>query len=194
MFMINSEVETLKKRKNVYLIGFMGVGKTAVARTIARKLHMTFIDSDREIKAKAGQSIEAIFNEENGEARFRKLEREFIEEGHPDYNCIVACGGGLPIAEGILDLLKSRGVVFALFAKTSTIHQRTDRRSVRPLLMVEDKEKRINELLERRQHIYTQAHHLIFSEGRPVEAVACDIMRIYVAQERREKRHQNRDR
>lgn len=156
----------------------MGVGKSTVARRVAYKLDMSFIDSDRAVERIAGKTVNEIFSEA-GEECFRQLERQFIESGHPLSGCVVACGGGLPIAEGIMDLLKSQGIVIALFAKTQTIMERTDRRQNRPLLKVENKEERISSLLATREDIYQKADYLIFSENRRIEDVVADVIRIY---------------
>jgi len=178
---VNDKEIKVEDRRNIYLIGFMGVGKTAVGRKVARKLGMLFIDSDKAIEDKAGKSVNQIFSE-NGEECFRELEREFIQFGHPETGCVVACGGGLPIEPGIMDLLKKRGVIISLFARAETILERTDRRDTRPMLKVENKEQRINELLKKRQDVYQKADYLIFSEGRPVEVVVTDIVRAYLRQ------------
>lgn len=177
-FVINHS-EYLQHRRNIYIVGFMGVGKSTVARRVAYKLNMTLIDSDRAIERLAGKSVSEIFNEEDGERRFRLLERQFVESGHPKTNCIVACGGGLPIADGMMELLKRQGVVIALFARPRTILERTDRRETRPLLKVENKEERISDLLEVRENIYQKAHYLIFSEDRRIEEVVADVIRVY---------------
>lgn len=172
-------IEHLKKRRNIYLIGFMGVGKSTVARRVAYKLNMSFVDSDRAIERIAEKTIDEIFKEDGGEQRFRLLERQFIESGHPQSNCVVACGGGLPIAEGVIELLKTQGIVIALFAKPQTILERTNRRETRPLLKVENREERISTLLTAREDIYQKADYLIFSENRRIEDVVADVVRIY---------------
>lgn len=168
----------------------MGVGKSTVGRKVAQKLNMQFIDSDREIEKNVGQSINELFAK-HGEEHFRKLERSFIESGHLKSGCVVACGGGLPIEEGIMDLLKSRGIVIGLFAGSQTILQRTDRRDNRPMLHVENKEERINELLKKRQDIYERADYLFFSEGRRIEDVVSDVVRAYLKRFKTKKVHQN---
>jgi len=171
--------EYLQQRRNIYIVGFMGVGKTTVARRVAYKLNMTLVDSDRAIERLAGKSVGEIFNEEDGERRFRHLERQFVESGHSKMNCVVACGGGLPIGEGMMELLKSQGVVIALFAGSRTILERTDRRETRPLLRVENKEECIVGLLDARENVYQKAHYLIFSENRRIGDVVADVIRVY---------------
>ena len=81
-----------------------------------------------------------IFKKE-GEARFREYERSFIESGHAATGYVVACGGGLVVQPGMVDLLRARGVVVSLFASVETIIERTARNNKRPLLNVEDPEQ-----------------------------------------------------
>lgn len=176
--MINQKPE-IENKPNIYLIGFMGVGKTAVGKRVARKLRMEFIDSDKAIERKVGKSVNEIFAQE-GERFFRGLEREFIQNEHNEKGCIVACGGGLPVEEGMLEILKSKGIVVGLFADSDAILERANRRNTRPMLNVEDKEAKIADLLEKRQDIYKDADYLFFSQGRPIEAVAGDIVRVYL--------------
>ena len=81
---------------NLYLVGFMGTGKTTVARAVGQKLGFQVLDSDHEIERLRGKTIPDIFAQD-GEAAFRVLEREFIERGHPPERTIIACGGGLVV-------------------------------------------------------------------------------------------------
>lgn len=175
---MNDKERKAENKPNIYLIGFMGVGKSSVGRKVASKLGMLFIDSDKAIEKKAGKSVNEIFAQE-GEKTFRELEREFIKSGHPTTGCVVACGGGLPIEEGMIETLKEYGIIVGLFAHSDTILERTDRRNTRPMLNVDDKEFQIKNLLKKRQDTYKQADYLFFSQGRPIEQVAADIVRVY---------------
>ena len=94
---------------NLYLVGFMGSGKSTVGRAVAQRLGFTALDSDHEIERLRGCTIAEIFAGE-GEAAFRVHEREFITGGHPAERTVVACGGGLVMAPGMLELLRARGV------------------------------------------------------------------------------------
>ena len=167
-----------RRRPNIYLIGFMGVGKSAVGRALARSLHMQFLDSDWAIEQKAGMPITEIFKTE-GEAAFRTREREFIESGHPEEGVVVSCGGGLPVQPGMSDLLKSKGVVICLFASPETIVSRTVGNPKRPLLNVENPEERIRSLMEERDPVYMNTGIGISTEGRGIAEVVKSIVRIY---------------
>lgn len=165
---------------NAYLIGFMGTGKSAVGRGLAHRLGMRFMDSDRQIERQAGKTVSEIFKTD-GEGAFRKLESEFIETGHPGRGCIVACGGGLAVQEGMLERLNEKGIVIALFASPEAIVDRTSRNNRRPLLNVEDPEGAVRELMEERMHIYEQARNVISTDNRPLNDVIGLAIRFYHA-------------
>lgn len=163
---------------NLYLVGFMGVGKSAVGRRVARELGYRFIDSDRAIEKQLGKRIPEIFRTE-GEAAFRAHERAFVESGHPESGCVVACGGGLVVPPGMADLLKRKGVVVCLFASIESILERTGRNKNRPLLNVPDPERRVRELLAEREPIYMNAGTCITTEGRSMGDVVRHLLRVY---------------
>lgn len=167
-----------KTKPNLYLVGFMGVGKSAIGRKVAKELGFQFIDSDEQIEARAGKKIPQIFESE-GEARFRQYEREFIEGGHPEAGCVISCGGGLVVQPGMKELLKRKGVVVCLFASVETILERTSRNSNRPLLNVEDPEERIRQLLREREPIYMESGTCISTDGRTIPEVVRHMMRSY---------------
>lgn len=168
---------------NIYLIGFMGVGKSVVGRHLGRYLRMPFLDSDAAIEKAAGKTIARIFAED-GEAAFRQLEREFIERGHPEHGVIVSCGGGLPVQAGMTDLLRGKGVVICLFASPETIIRRTVGNPKRPLLNVADPEKRIRDLMDERNPVYMRAGIGVCTEGRTVHEVVRSVARIYRREQR----------
>ena len=165
-------------RQNLYLVGFMGVGKSSIGSRVAKALGMEFFDSDYVVEQMAGKSVRSIFDD-NGEDIFRKLEKHFFEKGHPDTSSVVACGGGVLVSEGMLELLKSKGVVIGLFAKPESILARTQHRTTRPLLNVENKDQVIRDLLEQREKTYLLADNLIMTDGKSFRQLVSQITRIY---------------
>jgi shikimate kinase len=167
-----------QSKPNLYLVGFMGVGKSAIGRRVARELGYRFIDSDHQIEKDQGKRIAEIFETE-GEARFRQLEREFIEAGHPDSGCVVSCGGGLVVQPGMKERLKEKGVVICLFASPESIIERTSRNQNRPLLNVPDPAAKVRALLKEREPIYMDAGTCITTEGRTIPEVVRHMIRAY---------------
>ena len=167
-----------KIRLNIYLVGFMGVGKSVVGSRLARELNYSFFDSDEVIEKRVGKTIPEIFADE-GEATFRQYEREFIDSGHPAEGCVVSCGGGLVVQEGMTEQLKSKGVVICLFASIESIIRRTQRSKNRPLLSVDDPEARIRELYAKREPVYMNSGICISTEGRPISEVVKHLLRTY---------------
>lgn len=165
---------------NLYIVGFMGVGKSAVGRKVARILGYRFVDSDHAIESETGKKIREIFADE-GEPAFRRMEREFVEGGHPKGGCVVSCGGGLVVQEGMSELLKKKGVVVCLFASAECIIERTSRNAKRPLLNVENPEKKVRELLAEREPIYMNAGACITTESRSMKEVVRHVVRSYRA-------------
>jgi shikimate kinase len=156
----------------------MGVGKSAIGRRVARELGFRFIDSDDQIEKAQKKKIPAIFANE-GEPYFRKLEREFIESGHPDTECVISCGGGLVVQDGMKELLKQKGVVICLFASAESIVERTSRNKNRPLLNVENPEEKVRQLLKEREPIYMDSGACITTEGRTIPEVVNHMVRTY---------------
>ena len=163
---------------NLYLVGFMGTGKTTVGRALAHKTGFTVLDSDHEIERLQGKTIPDIFAQ-LGEPAFRAMEREFIERGHAAERTIVACGGGLVVQPGMLDLLKSRGVVICLHASLETVLARTARHRNRPLLDVENPEERVKQLYAAREPIYKRSGTVILTDGRPLHEIVAHVMRTW---------------
>lgn len=163
---------------NLYLVGFAGTGKSTVGRHVARTLGSTLLDVDHEIERAQGKAIPQIFAE-RGEPAFRAMEREFIANGHPAGGCVVSCGGGLIVADGMLDLLKSRGVVICLHASLATILERTARANNRPLLAGENREEKLRTLYAAREAIYRRAGTMILTDSRPLREIVSHVLRVY---------------
>jgi shikimate kinase len=162
----------------------MGTGKSLLGRRLAEMKRMRFLDSDEVIAREAGKPVAQIFTEE-GEEEFRRLEREFVERGHPERGCVVALGGGLVTQPGLIETLRAKGVLMCLFASPETILQRTRNNPSRPLLNVPDPAARVHELLAERDKYYQRAGTCITTDGRTLSDLLAHLDRIY----RREARH-----
>ena len=163
---------------NLYIVGFMGTGKSTIGRAVAQRMHMEFLDSDHEIERVTGRKITEIF-ENGGEDIFRRMEREFIERGHPEHGCVVACGGGLIIPDGMLEIVKARGVLICLHASIATVIDRVGRNKNRPLLAGEDAIATATELYAKREAIYRRAGTEVLTEGRAIMDTVQHVQRIY---------------
>lgn len=120
--------------KTIFLIGYMGCGKSTLGRNLARRCDIEFIDLDDYIEAKAGKKIREIFADE-GEAAFRELERKTLLEVAERENVLVACGGGTPCFGDNMALMNSRGLTVLLNASHERLLERLKRgRHKRPLI------------------------------------------------------------
>lgn len=156
--------------RNLALVGFMGVGKSTVGRLLAEELGFAFIDTDEEIERRTGSKIPEIFASA-GEAHFRSLESQLIDEMKDWSNTVIATGGGLVVQPGNLERLKEHALVACLWAGAHTIHQRTCHQTHRPLLQTEDPEGRIREMLAAREPFYRRSDLLVGTELRPVREI-----------------------
>lgn len=138
---VGLKVEFKKKTGNIVLIGFMGAGKTTVAKLLSEELQLPLIETDDEIIKRSGfKSINEIF-EKKGEAFFRKIENEVISDyvGRPNY--IISCGGGVIENAENMRLLKKKGRILFLSASFETITERIKNENTRPLFTDVEKAK-----------------------------------------------------
>jgi shikimate kinase len=168
---------------NLYIVGFMGTGKSTVARVLANRLGMSWLDSDLQIETDQGKPIPEIFASA-GEAAFRKMELDFIQSGHPERGVIVSCGGGLVTQPGMIDRLKGKGVVVCLLASPETIFERTRSNQNRPLLNVSNPQAKIAEMLKEREPFYRMAGTQILTDHRSMIEVAMHVSRVYLREAR----------
>jgi shikimate kinase len=162
-------------QRNVYLIGPMGSGKTAVGRRLATLLGKQFFDSDAEIEKRTGVDIRYIFEKE-GEARFRVREREVIAELAALDGVVVATGGGVILDPANRERLAETGTVVYLDTNLETLVRRTKAAKTRPLLLNDDPHAVLERLMLVRRPLYEETADLrIETTGRQVRAVAVDI-------------------
>jgi shikimate kinase len=160
---------------NIFLIGPMGSGKTAVGRHLARMLRFSFYDSDADIEAKTGVDIAFIFEKE-GESGFRIREKESIERLTRLESIVLATGGGAVIDADNRRVLAERGVVVYLATSIDQQLERTRHARHRPLLNDTDPEQKLHELMKRRALLYAEiADFTVSTDGRRVQLVAEEI-------------------
>jgi shikimate kinase len=160
---------------NIFLIGPMGSGKSAVGRHLARMLRFTFYDSDADIEAKTGVDISFIFEKE-GVAGFRLREKESIERLTRLDSIVLATGGGAVIDDDNRRVLAERGVVAYLETSIDQQLERTRHARHRPLLNDTDPEQKLRELMVRRTALYAEiAQITVSTNGRRVQLVAEEI-------------------
>jgi len=162
--------------KNIYLVGFMGTGKTAIGRQLAKRLNYDFRDLDLMIENKEKRPIVRIFAED-GEAYFRKIEKEVLKDVAGLGGMVVACGGGIVLDEDNIALMKETGDIICLKANVKTILKRTRGFKHRPLLNVRDPGEKIRELLKFREPFYKQADYSIDTSELSINDVVEKILR-----------------
>ena len=163
--------------ENVFLVGPMGSGKSAVGRQLAARLGLAFLDSDAEIEARTGVDIAYIFEKE-GEAGFRDREREVLDALTGQSGVLVSTGGGAVLDPDNRERLRSRGCVVYLRASVKQQFARTRRSGHRPLLSNADPLGTLERLLQARAPLYEEVADLVVdTDGRKVSAVVEDVVR-----------------
>jgi shikimate kinase len=150
----------------VSLVGMPGSGKSTVARHLARQLGLKFIDSDTEIEHRIGMPIRAFF-EAQGEAAFRDIEQDVIDELTQQEGCVLATGGGAVLRPSNRDALHSRSHVVYLRSTAEDLHRRLRHDTHRPLLQVADPLTRLRELYRERDPLYRRTAHFVVEAARP---------------------------
>jgi 3-dehydroquinate synthase len=170
---------------NLIITGFSGTGKSLVAIKVALRLNWDFMDTDDEIVKQTGKPIAEIFRQD-GEARFRELEREMIRKACQQRQTVIAIGGGAIVDPQNYELLAKVGLIVCLEAKPETICERLFRdaasslgREVRPLLAVDNPLERIRQLKASRQPYYAKADWTVHTDGLSISEVAEEVIRAW---------------
>ncbi len=164
------------KLNNIFIVGPMGAGKTTIGKQLAKNLGWEFLDSDHEIVARTGVQIPIIFDVE-GEAGFRKREKNMIDELTQRHQLVLATGGGAVLDEDNRHVLSQRGVVVYLRASAEQLYKRTARDRNRPLLQTEDPMTKIKELLQQRDPLYREVADIVMETGEEnIRAVVKQLM------------------
>ncbi|MBI5046469.1 shikimate kinase [Candidatus Micrarchaeota archaeon] len=159
-------------KTNIALIGFMGSGKTTIAKVLSQKLKRKLVDIDKSIEEKAQRSISDLFAE-SGEAEFRKLESEQISALKQAKNSVIACGGGCVVKSENIQSLRQNCFVVWLWATPTMILSRIKDDNSRPLISFSDREQRIVTILQSRLPLYASAADIVIStEDKTPEEIA----------------------
>lgn len=152
---------------NIFLIGFMGSGKSVIGRKLAQELGLTFMDLDEEFERKFRITISSFFQKYN-EVEFRLLERKILLETKKLDRFVISTGGGTPCFHENMTFIKENGISIYLKVSTPTlIHRLVNSRKPRPVLKSstpEEMELQIGELLAKREPYYLQANYTVDEE------------------------------
>ena len=160
------------------LIGFVGLpgsGKTTVGRQLARRLGLSFADSDHVIEQRLGCSIREFFERE-GETSFRDVEETVIDELTQQTFGVLSTGGGTVLREANRRHLRERGFVIYLRSSADELFRRLRHDVNRPLLQVPDPFGRLRDLYAQRDPLYRETAHFVVETGRPSVSMLVNII------------------
>lgn len=161
---------------NIFLIGFMGCGKSTVADCLLKEYDMKVVEMDQELVERVGMTIPEIFSK-YGEEYFRDEETKLLTECQKKSHMVVSCGGGVVLREQNVEIMKSCGRIVWLTAKPSTILERVQNDENRPLLEGNKNVSSIQAMLEKRLPCYQKAADIIVeTDGRKILDICQEIM------------------
>ena len=152
-------------QNNIILVGLMGAGKSTIGRHLARRLNLTFYDSDKVIEERTGVSIPTIFAVE-GEAGFREREEQVIADLTTLPNVLIATGGGSVLRDINREHIKAGGKVIYLRASAEQLFQRIKHDKSRPLMQTANPMQTLRDLLKAREPLYMEVADLIMPTGK----------------------------
>lgn len=169
-------LQKLEKLDTIVLTGLMGSGKSSVGRTIARMLKRKFVDTDYLIEKKEGKRVKDIFAE-NGEAYFRNLEKNILEEVFKEKNIVVSLGGGTVVDDENRAYVKEHGILITLIAEPEEIVKRVKRKNNRPLLSKSDNPaETLGELWDERKGSYMDSDLQVKTNSREIDDISREII------------------
>ncbi|WP_426358964.1 shikimate kinase AroK [Pseudocolwellia sp. HL-MZ19] len=167
----------MAEKRNIFLVGPMGAGKSTIGRELADRLHLDFFDSDQEIERRTGADIAWVFDLE-GEEGFRLREESVIEDLTEKQGIVLATGGGSVISAQVRNRLSARGIVVYLETTIDKQVARTQRDRKRPLLQTEEEPRTVLEnLAVERNPLYEEiADVIVQTDDQSAKVVAHKIM------------------
>lgn len=164
--------------RNLYLIGFMGSGKTSVSKLLCSQVNGAWVDMDEKIVEKEGCAITEIFAKK-GEAYFREIETAVLEDIATTQGQVVSCGGGVILKDENIRIMRESGTVIYLSATPETIFQHVRFSNKRPVLNGNMNVEYISSLLEERKKYYEKAQDLtIITDGCQTQVVVNKIKKL----------------
>lgn len=166
----------MAEKRNIYIVGPMGAGKSTIGRQIAQQLHLEFVDSDAEIERRTGAEIAWVFDVE-GEEGFRKREADVISDLTEQQGVVLATGGGSIITKDVRNKLSARGLVVYLETTIDKQVARTQRDKRRPLLRSENPRQVLEDLAQVRNPLYEEIADLtVQTDDQSAKLVAKEII------------------
>lgn len=166
----------MAEKRNIFLIGPMGAGKSTIGRHLADELHLEFFDSDQEIEKRTGADIAWVFDIE-GEEGFRDREESVVHDLTEKQGIVLATGGGSVVRNGVRNRLSARGIVVYLETTIDKQVARTQRDKRRPLLRNDDPESVLKGLAGERNPLYEEiADYTVQTDDQSARAVANAII------------------
>ena len=167
----------MAEKRNIFLVGPMGAGKSTIGRELADKLHLEFFDSDQEIERRTGADIAWVFDLE-GEEGFRKREETVIDDLSEMQGIVLATGGGSVISDIVRNRLSARGIVVHLDTTIDKQVARTQRDRRRPLLQTSEEPRKVLEnLAVERNPLYEEiADVIVQTDDQSAKVVANKIV------------------
>ena len=163
-------------RENIFLIGFMGAGKSTIAKGLQRTLGMELVEMDARIVEEQKMSVNEIFAQ-YGEDYFRDIESQLILDIGQEGNTIVSCGGGVVVRPQNTEYMKKSGKIVFLSATPQTIYERVKHSTDRPILNGHMNVEYIAQLMEKRRALYEAAADIrIETDGKSRDEICREIV------------------
>lgn len=161
---------------HIFLIGFMGSGKSTIARALQRRLGFPLVEMDERIVREQGMEINEIFDK-YGEEHFRDIESQLVLDIGQEEPSIVSCGGGVVIRPQNRENMKKSGKIVLLTATPETVYERVKNSSDRPILNGHMNVEYIAQLMEKRRKFYEEAADItVVTDGRTRDEIVQKIL------------------
>ena len=165
-------------KKNLVLLGMMGVGKSTLGKIVANKQKIEFIDTDEVIEMQNSMTVAEIFKKK-GEKFFRNEEEKEVLKSLQNEHCVIALGGGAFMNTVLRESILKNAISIWLDVNIKTLNKRIKRNIKRPLLNVKNNLRKLEELYEKRRKIYKLANHKISCDGLEKEDIINKIITLY---------------